>query len=120
MLRSTRGLFGNAREKGQVMQQPPWLPVSASVLFVIALLALGSLGRAVGVTLAYLGIGLMIRFRREPPDLLKLISPGSQWQRATRGSQTSTGTRPWQLASLIAGVGLIVLGVTFFVLASES
>jgi len=95
----------------------PWLPVSASALFVIAGLVFRNAGKAVGVTLVYLGGGLLLRFRREPPDLLKLMDAGSERLLPYRRSKLQTSTWPWQLASILVGMGVIALGVTFFLLA---
>jgi hypothetical protein len=92
------------------------MPLGGTILFVVALIVLRSLGEAVGVTLAYLGAGLMVRFRREPPDLLKLVDPGSHRLEPYRRSH-ATASWIWQLASLLSGVVLIGLGVTLFVVA---
>jgi hypothetical protein len=100
-------------------RRAPWVPISASVLFAISGILFQSLGKAVGVTLAYLGGGLMIRFQREPPDLLKVISPGSN-RLLARPKLGSTSRWSWRGASLLIGLLLIALGVITFVLASGS
>jgi hypothetical protein len=96
--------------------RPPWLPLSASALFAVAFLVFHRKEKAVGVTCVYLGAGLLFRFRREPPDLLKLIAPDSERLEPYRQSKRPVARWPWQLASILVGLGLVGLGVTFFFL----
>lgn len=99
-------------------ERPLWVLAPASALFVIAGIVFQSLGKAVGVSLVYSGAVLMIRFRREPPDLLKALAPG--WYGLDETPQPATVPRwPWRAASLLVGLMLIALGVTFFLLAKS-
>jgi hypothetical protein len=97
-----------------------WLPVSASGLFVIAFLLFRSLGIAVGITSVYLGAGLLLRLRREPPDLLKVVDPASERLQPYRQPKSSAAPWPWQVASVVVGIGLIAFGVTLIILARGS
>lgn len=111
--------FDRRGDGTQVMERPPWVLAPASALFVVALIVFRNLGKAVGVSLVYSGGAMMVRFRREPPDLLKALAPG--WYGLREGPQPATVPPwPWQVASLLIGLLLIGLGVTFFVLASGS
>jgi hypothetical protein len=80
-----------------MMRRAPWVPISASVLFAFSVVVFQNLGKAVGLTVAYLGGGLMIRFRREPPDLLKVVAPGSN-RLLVSAKPGSTSRWPWQVA----------------------
>ena len=98
------------------MEKPPYVPVSASALFIVGLLVFRNLGKAVGTTVVYLGLMLLFRFRSQPPDLLRLVGPAF----SSRGrTADSPPTWPWQLATLLVGGTVIAIGVTFILLASE-
>lgn len=107
---------GNSAMGAEVgMEKPPYVPISASVLFVVALVIFRDLGKAVGTMVVYLGVMLLFRFRRQPPDLLTLIAPVS----SSRVKKANTSpTWPWQLVTLLVGVMVIAVGVSFIVLST--
>jgi hypothetical protein len=102
----------------KVSRQPPWQPISATILFFVVGALTQNAGLAVGTTLLYLGLLLILRANKRPPDLLvRLIAPELLDEVGPPSKKSMGLGSKWTAISVMAGLLIIGLGTLILVFA---